>query len=134
VADKGSNFTLESWIAQLRFEAQAEIGVVQAMLYWFLLVLLFYQVTFTFQFSGVIVMPVQALVVAFVVFFFVLVLMADDVRARYVIVREYRLLLAEVFLSGLPPDKISERYRAIKSRGTKKLGWWRRVLRQSYGK
>jgi len=126
MADDGANFALDTWIGQLRFEAEASVAAVQAMLYWFLLVVLFYQIMFSFQLYGVIVMPDQALVIAIFVFLLVLLRMGDDVRLRYGFVRDYRRLLADVFTGEIQTGQIAERYRTIKTRERQKHSWWPR--------
>ncbi len=120
---------MEAWIAQIRFDAEASSGIIQSLISWAFLFLLFYQLTFTLAVTPLIAMPVQALIVAFVAVFLGVAFTAEDVRERNAVVQQYRKLLADIYLLGLTPDKVAERYAAVRARELQKRKWFRRTTR-----
>ncbi len=124
VTDGKSEFPLEAWIAQLRFEAETAAGMIPVAISWTLVMFVFFQIAFTLSLLPEIATPVQALLVMYALIFIGLVRAADDLRERHLYVVELRSILADVFLTGASVEEVAQRYQKLRLWWKQERGWW----------
>lgn len=120
-----SQISLQSWIEQLRFEAQALSNYVQILYNAAMVSLVFFSVMLTFMAVGSIQPSIPSIAVFATLLAIVLWWAVGRAGIRDDLADEYRELLRAVYTSGLDTKEIARRYGMLKQKETAKLkSWW----------
>ncbi len=124
-SDKVREFSLETWIDQLRFEVQTSSSFIVRLLYAGFLLFLFYQILASILIAGLIAFPQWAWPIMLGIFALAFTAIVYGAGAGREIAGDYKRLLGEIFMNKLEPESVAARYAQIQSEAHEKMKWWR---------